>query len=253
MGFMADIFLSYAREDVVRVADLHAELTRLGWTVWWDDRIRAAAEFDAVIERALDTSSCVIVVWSRSSIASGWVRAEASTASDQGKLVPVRFEADVIPPLRFRQLNVVTLRPGPLTPPTVETLRLLAEITRLTGQAPNGIDPGLLSRTDGRVSGARTVTAGKWNLRIKSLRLPGKYRLELRPSGLVSGKAHWVFGDVAGRWTYDAARQVLQLEMSWAASDGIQVIQIEIREWLDDNTAVGRFEGRKAYLERIGG
>ena len=27
----------------------------------------------------------------------------------------------------------------------------------------------------------------------------------------------------------------------------------EITEWLDDNTAIGRFEGRKARLERIGG
>ena len=250
---MVDIFLSYAREDTDRVAALHAELTRLGWTVWWDDRIRAAAEFDAIIERELDTALCVIVVWSRSSIGSGWVRAEASAASEQGKLVPIRFETDVIPPLRSRQLNVVTVRPGALTPATWETRLLFTEIPRLTGHAPVGVDPALLGRGGEGASGARTVTAGKWTLRIKSMRLPGKYRLDLHPSGIVSGRAHWVFGDVAGRWSYDAARELLQLAMSWAASDGVEVLQIEITEWLDDNTAIGRFDGRKARLERIGG
>lgn len=250
---MADIFLSYAREDSDRVATLDAELIRLGWSVWWDDRIPVAAEFDSAIERELDTAACVIVVWSRSSVASRWVRAEASEADEQGKLLPVRFEADVVPPVRFRQLNTVTLHPGPLLPPTPETLRFLTAIAQLTGRTPRGVDPALLRRSDEGGSGARVVTAGRWNLRIKSLRLPGKYRLDLHPSGIVSGKAHWLFGDVAGRWTYDAARRLLQLEISWPASDGVEVIQVEITDWLDDDTAIGQFGGRRAQLERVRG
>jgi hypothetical protein len=255
-GDVADIFLSYAREDAERVREFADELTRLGWAVWWDDRLRTAAEFDEVIERELDAASCVVVVWSRSSIASGWVRAEASAANQQGKLVPVRFESDVLPPLRFRQLNTATLQTWHLSPPTGDTLRLLAEITRLSGQRPAGIDVSLLDlEVGGARSGAEIVTAGKWRLTTRFLGARGTYNINLYPNGLVSGNGAWLIsrGDFAGRWFYDAAEQVLQLETSGGVSDGIEVLRIEITRWIDNDTADCRFQSRKARLERVGG
>jgi hypothetical protein len=251
---MADIFLSYAREDADRVHEFADQLTNLGWTVWWDDRIRAATEFDEAIERELDIASCVIVIWSRSSLASGWVRAEASAANDQGKLVPVRFESDVLPPLRFRQINTASVQPGHLTPPMGDARRLLAEIYRLTGRPPIGIEPESLAMEGTESSsGARIVTAGRWLLTTRFLGGKARYDLELHPNGMVSGRGGWTISraDFTGRWLYDAAGQVLQLELS--GGKGIEAERVEITEWIDDNTAACRFMRRKAQLQRIGG
>ena len=38
---MADIFISDAREDIVRVTGLVAALRARGWSVWWDQEIRS--------------------------------------------------------------------------------------------------------------------------------------------------------------------------------------------------------------------
>jgi len=253
---MHDIFLSYAREDASRVREFAQGLSELGWTVWWDDRIRTATEFDDVIERELDAAGCVVVVWSRSSVASGWVRAEAGAANDQGKLIPIRFEADVVPPLRFRQLNVATLGTAPLTAPSEEALRMLAEIARLTGKLPRHIDPGLLlGHGEAGSSGGRTVTAGKWRISLRMFGLKGQYNLDLHPNGTLSGKVSTLVfkTDLAGRWIYDAAQDVLQLEMSGGVTEGTETMRFAITDWIDDHTATCRYQRHKGRLERVGG
>jgi TM2 domain-containing membrane protein YozV len=105
---MADLFLSYAREDR-RCAEMLADaLSRRGWTVWWDRRIQVGRSFSEVIERELDEARCVLVLWSRASVQSEWVQNEAAEAARKNRLVPVRIE-DVRPPLEFRRLQTADL------------------------------------------------------------------------------------------------------------------------------------------------
>jgi hypothetical protein len=59
-----DIFISYAREDQERVADLAAVLEREGWSVFWDQDIPPGEDWDSHIGRALEGARCVIAVWS---------------------------------------------------------------------------------------------------------------------------------------------------------------------------------------------
>jgi adenylate cyclase len=94
---VADIFVSYARADKLRVAPLVAALEAQGWSVWWDPEITPGQEFDSQIAAALDAAKAVVVVWTPTSVDSRWVRGEAREAADRGILVPVRFEAARLP------------------------------------------------------------------------------------------------------------------------------------------------------------
>ena len=105
---MAKIFLSYAREDVERIVPLAKALERAGHRVWWDRRLAGGAEFDKVIERALADSDVVMVAWSQAASCSAWVRDEAATGRDSGRLVPLSLDGS-LPPLGFRQYHSVDM------------------------------------------------------------------------------------------------------------------------------------------------
>lgn len=101
---MANIFISYAREDRERVAKLAAELERAGLTVWWDRLIEPGSEYVRDTERELAGADAVIVAWTKHSIVSHWVRDEAGYGREKGILIPVLLDA-VEPPLGFRQFQ----------------------------------------------------------------------------------------------------------------------------------------------------
>lgn len=91
-GFVADIFLSYNREDQ-SVAALYADaFAREGFSVWWDTQIRAGEAYDEVTENALRNAKAVVVLWSPRSVASAWVRAEATLAQRFNTFVPAMIE-----------------------------------------------------------------------------------------------------------------------------------------------------------------
>lgn len=89
---MADVFISYSKPDRSQVQSLADDLVRRGFSVWWDTGLLAGNTFRQEIDRELRAASCVVVVWSRHSMASDWVISEAESARQAGKLVPVRTE-----------------------------------------------------------------------------------------------------------------------------------------------------------------
>ena len=79
-----------------------------GWVVWWDREIRTGQVFDKVIQKAIDEASCIVVLWSSSSIESDWVRVEADEGKGRNALVPVLIE-EVQQPLAFRRVQEINL------------------------------------------------------------------------------------------------------------------------------------------------
>ena len=49
---MADVFISYAREDAESARRFADAFQVLGFSVWWDDALRSGEAFDESIERA---------------------------------------------------------------------------------------------------------------------------------------------------------------------------------------------------------
>ena len=105
---MADVFVSYARNDKARVAPLVAVIEAQGWSVWWDPEISPGQEFDRQITAELKIATAVLVVWTPNSVESRWVRGEARDAAERGILVPVRFENASLP-IDVRALHTTDL------------------------------------------------------------------------------------------------------------------------------------------------
>jgi hypothetical protein len=109
------VFVSYDRDDRPRVEMFIAGIERAGVDVWWDHEIRGGEDFTQRIERMLDEVGVVVVVWSRASVQSEWVKAEASRARSRKKrLVPVRLDLDPNDiPLPFNTLHTLSIDDEP--------------------------------------------------------------------------------------------------------------------------------------------
>lgn len=101
---MADIFLSYAQEDVERVRQIAQALSAAGWDVWWDRTLAPGVRFRSEIAKQLNAAKCVVVLWSAQAVESDWVLDEAEDAKQRGVLVQAVLD-DVKPPHGFRQIH----------------------------------------------------------------------------------------------------------------------------------------------------
>jgi hypothetical protein len=129
---MADIFVSYAREDMERAARIGEFLAARGFNVWWDRELTAGDRFSTVIQDALSTAQVVVVLWSKHSVNSHWVHAEASEAFDRNILVPLIFDA-AIPPLEFRKLHSLSFNDWMLDPADPAGEDLIRALSRRVG------------------------------------------------------------------------------------------------------------------------
>jgi len=132
---MRDIFISYAREDQTRAEMVAQTLESRGWSIFWDRTIPIGKTWRETIGSELDGARCVIVLWSKTSIKSGWVQEEADDAKRRGILVPILIE-NVEPPLGFRAIQAAHLENWDGTERTQAFRRLIADIEELVGPSP---------------------------------------------------------------------------------------------------------------------
>jgi hypothetical protein len=105
---LADIFISYKRENLPAVQRLVQALRAAGLSLWWDQDIAPDAPWEQTIESELNAAKVVIVAWSEAAVASENVKAEARRARVAGKLIQT-FVEQCEPPLFFGERQGVDL------------------------------------------------------------------------------------------------------------------------------------------------
>lgn len=102
---MADVFISYAREDADAAGRLAAALQESGYSSWWDRNLTSGSRYLKETEAELKASKVVLVIWSKASVESHWVADEAAVGRDENRLLAATFDGSM-PPLGFRQFQV---------------------------------------------------------------------------------------------------------------------------------------------------
>lgn len=154
------IFLSYAHTDKAKAQRIASVLEKSGYIVWWDALIEGGSRFAKSIDEALDKADAVVVLWSKDSIESDWVKDEASHARDRQRLVPISLDGSH-PPLGFRQYQMIDLSHwrGKAEASQIKAVR--RAIASAVGQLPARISAGAapVDRRKAMIAGAAAGAA----------------------------------------------------------------------------------------------
>ena len=171
-----NVFVSYSRADQKRALAVIGGLEKAGFQVWWDGLLEGGQTFLKTTEAALHAADAVVVLWSKTSVDSHWVRDEATHGRDARRLVPLTIDRSE-PPLGFRQFQVIDLAKWRGDPSALEFQAVIRAVYASMGEQRA---PATQSRPSRAVS-RRAVLAG---------------------SGLVvvaaAGLATWRFGQSPG-------------------------------------------------------
>ena len=159
---MNDIFISYDSADRPIAQKFADALEARGWSVWWDREIPLGRAFDQVIEEELNAARCVIVLWSKDSVRSRWVKTEAAAAADRDCLLPVLIE-DIAIPFEFKRIQTAMLMNWRGDDSDPEFNRLVEAIEQLATQPralPSGSANQRNKQTEWRLPQGRWIIAG---------------------------------------------------------------------------------------------
>lgn len=153
---MADVFISYKREERPQVERLATVLRGLGFSVWFDARLSAGEAFTDEIDREVRTARVVLVCWSPAAAGSDFVKAEALIGF-QARTLLSTFVAGPdgwSPPVPFNGQHTEDLRAWVFMPNTrsnawKSVLRRLGVLTGRDdvadwGALPSNAEPGAI-------------------------------------------------------------------------------------------------------------
>ena len=132
---MADVFLSYAREDSARAEQVARGLEQAGLDVFWDNEIPPGATWADHIEQKLTQCKVLVVLWSEHSTKSQWVREEARMGRDKGVMVPVMIDTST-PPFGFGEVQAANLANWSGDAADAHWVRFADAVTKLTQSGP---------------------------------------------------------------------------------------------------------------------
>lgn len=177
------LFFSYTRTDIDSARPIIAALQNAGYDVWWDGLLEGGVTYLPTTEAALEQADCVVVLWSQTSVNSNWVRDEAQSGRERGRLVPVSLDGTMAP-LGFRQIQLIDISGCKGNPGPEEIGRILSAVGKLTG---SGAGAG--------AEVAAPILASATPPPVKSL---GLTRRQMAIGGLGIGAA----GSLLGAWQF---------------------------------------------------
>ncbi|MGZ8213510.1 MAG: toll/interleukin-1 receptor domain-containing protein [Methylosarcina sp.] len=191
---MNDIFISYKRENQPAARILANALEKQGWVVWWDPKLRTGEHFDEAIEKALRDTKCVIVLWSKQSVDSQYVRDEATYALNRQKLVPVAIDNTTLP-FRFEGIQTARLSGWDGSDTFPEFEKLLQDLISVLGPPPRSSMKEKLVVKDRNWKEAprdSTDSAAKGRQQTKKVSSPPEISINQKEhSGSPPAKAPW--------------------------------------------------------------
>ena len=149
---MADIFLSASQRDRLWAEQVDRGLVGLGWDVWWGGGL-FDLHLKEDIQAQLNDAKCVVVLWSKHSVQSPRVQAEAADAHHRGILVQATLDG-LAPPLELRSVPVVNLAES--WNPVRDDLSSSAAFHQLAAGVRSVIDTTATSVRDRHISAARS-------------------------------------------------------------------------------------------------
>jgi adenylate cyclase len=148
---MSDVFISYARPTAAKARAVAQALRGAGYEVWIDEDLPAHRPYSDVIEERLRAAKAVVVIWSSAAATSEWVRAEASLAREQNKLVQMSVDGARLP-MPFGQIQCANLANWAGDVSAAGWQKVLASVGDLVGAAPVPAPPRPLAAPTGKPS-----------------------------------------------------------------------------------------------------
>lgn len=131
------IFLSYTRAEIDDARKIITLLEQADMDVWWDGLLEGGVTYLRATEAALEGADCVVVLWSKLSVESSWVRDEAQSGRERGCLVPLSLDGTMAP-LGFRQIQLIDISGWNGGADAREGKQIVAAIQSQTGAQPDG-------------------------------------------------------------------------------------------------------------------
>lgn len=134
---MADVFVSYSREDKPRAEAIATALGNAGYEVFWDNEIPPGSTWADYLQAKITGSKALVVLWTATSTQSQWVREEARIGRDSKKLVPIILDG-AAPPFGFGEVQAVDLTGWRGEPDNPEWKRFLNGLAFVVQQGGGG-------------------------------------------------------------------------------------------------------------------
>lgn len=187
-GLVAEVFVSYNREDLEIAERIVRGLVEEGVAPWLDQDLRAGENYDEVTEERLRNAKAVVVLWSRRSVKSRWVRAEATIASRKSAMVPAMIE-ECDRPLMFELIQTADLskwdgdRKDPQWRAFIDDIR-----KRIESANQGGVAPGVLAGEAALGARAQNKQIRKAKHEAKSKAASGMGKSSPRRPGMTPGR-----------------------------------------------------------------
>jgi TIR domain len=144
---MVDIFLSYSSADRFTARRIAKFLEDSGWSVWMDRFIKGGTAWHPELQAQLRSARCVVVLWTRDSVASDWVVAEARAARERQVLLPVKLHP-VTPPDELAEVQCTQVTAWIDESNSFELQPLVDRVASFLGTIPKKLPDERISTTN---------------------------------------------------------------------------------------------------------